>query len=69
MFLDEIISQIGMAYSLGVIHADLGEYNIFVYECGVQFIDWPQYVNLDFQRKYGIERDVDDVVASIRHGA
>ncbi len=85
-FLDEIISQIGMAYSLDVIHADLSEYNIFVYECGVQFIDWPQYVNLDhphadellkrdvfnvlafFKRKYGIERDVDDVVASIKHG-
>ncbi len=51
MFLDEIISQIGMAYSLGVIHADLSEYNIFVYECGVQFIDWLQYVNLDFQKE------------------
>ena len=45
MFLDGIISQIGMAYLLWVIHADLSEYNIFVYECGVQFIDWPQYVN------------------------
>lgn len=83
-FLDEIISQIKMTYSLGVIHADLSEYNIFVYECGVQFIDWPQYVDLDhpnadellkrdvsnvlafFKRKYGIERDVDDVVADIK---
>ena len=86
MFLDGIISQIGMAYLLWVIHADLSEYNIFVYECGVQFIDWPQYVNLDhphadellkrdvfnvlafFKRKYGSERDVDDVVAGIKHG-
>jgi len=50
-FLNEIILQIGMVYSLGVIHADLSEYNIFVYECGVQFIDWPQYVNLDFQKE------------------
>ncbi|MBW6470221.1 MAG: serine/threonine protein kinase [Methanosarcinaceae archaeon] len=84
-FLDEIISQIGKAYSLGVIHADLSEFNIFVYECGVQFIDWPQYVGLDhpnadellkrdvfnvlafFKRKYDIERDVDDVVAGIKH--
>jgi len=84
-FLDEIISQIVKAYSLGVIHADLSEYNIFVYECGVEFIDWPQYVDLYhpnadellkrdvsnvlafFKRKYGIERDVDEVVAGIKH--
>jgi RIO kinase 2 len=34
-------------YSLGIIHSDLSEYNIFVSEEGVEFIDWPQYVTLD----------------------
>ncbi|HJH32569.1 MAG TPA: serine/threonine protein kinase [Methanosarcinaceae archaeon] len=63
-FLHEIISQIRMTYSLGVIHADLSEYNIFVYECGVQFIDWPQYVNLDHpQADELLKRDVFNVLA------
>ncbi len=43
-FLNEIIKQIGLVYGKGYIHSDLSEYNIFVNEEGVQFIDWPQYV-------------------------
>lgn len=43
-YLDEILKQVKIAYSLGVIHADLSEYNIFVSEDSVQLIDWPQYV-------------------------
>ncbi|MGP8319341.1 MAG: serine/threonine-protein kinase RIO2 [Methanosarcinaceae archaeon] len=63
-FLDKIISQIILTYSFGVIHADLSEYNIFVYECGVQFIDWPQYINLDHpQADDLLKRDVFNVLA------
>ncbi len=43
-YLDEILKQTKITYSMGVIHADLSEYNIFVSEDGVQLIDWPQYV-------------------------
>ena len=43
-FLDEIMRQLRITYSKGVIHSDLSEYNIFVFEGGVQFIDWHQYV-------------------------
>lgn len=43
-FLDEILQQLKNAYSKHVIHGDMSEYNIFVFENGVQIIDWPQYV-------------------------
>ncbi len=43
-FFDEVIRQIGLIYKEGYIHSDLSEYNIFVNEDGVQFIDWPQYI-------------------------
>ncbi|MGP8321484.1 MAG: serine/threonine-protein kinase RIO2 [Methanosarcinaceae archaeon] len=63
-FLDTIISQIRKTYSFGIIHADLSEYNIFVYECGVQFIDWPQYINIDHpQADELLKRDVFNVLA------
>ena len=39
--LDEIIKQVKIIYSMGIIHADLSEFNIFVSEEGVQIIDWP----------------------------
>ncbi|MDD2440353.1 MAG: serine/threonine protein kinase, partial [Methanosarcinaceae archaeon] len=45
-YLDEIFRQVQLTYALGIIHADLSEYNIFVSEEGVQFIDWPQYVTI-----------------------
>lgn len=44
-YLDEIIRQVKLTYSLGIIHADLSEYNIFVSEDGIELIDWPQYIS------------------------
>jgi RIO kinase 2 len=58
-FFDEIMRQIKITYSKGIIHCDLSEYNIFVFEGGVQFIDWPQYVELSHpQADELLERDV-----------
>ncbi len=45
-YLDRIIEQIAKAYSKGIIHADLSEYNIFVSDQDVTLIDWPQYVKI-----------------------
>jgi RIO kinase 2 len=44
LFLDMIIDQLKLTYRKGIIHSDISEYNIFVYDGGVQIIDWPQYV-------------------------
>lgn len=45
-YLDRTIEQIAKAYSKGIIHADLSEYNIFVSDQDVTLIDWPQYVKI-----------------------
>jgi RIO kinase 2 len=62
-YLDEILKQVKITYSRGVIHADLSEYNIFVSEEGVQLIDWPQYVILEHPHADEIlERDVSNIL-------
>lgn len=62
-YLDEILKQIKITYSLGVIHADLSEYNVFVSEEGVQLIDWPQYITPEHPHADEIlERDVSNIL-------
>ncbi len=62
-YLDEILKQVKITYSLGIIHADLSEYNIFASEDGVQLIDWPQYVTPEHPHADEIlERDVSNVL-------
>jgi RIO kinase 2 len=62
-YLDEILKQVKIAYSMGIIHADLSEYNIFVSEEEVQLIDWPQYVTLEHPHADEIlERDVSNIL-------
>ena len=62
-YLDEILKQVKITYSLGVIHADLSEYNVFVSEEGVQLIDWPQYVTPEHPHADEIlERDVSNIL-------
>ncbi|WP_440952410.1 serine/threonine-protein kinase RIO2 [Methanococcoides sp. FTZ1] len=65
--LDEILSQIKVVHSLGIIHSDLSEYNIFVSDEGVEFIDWPQYVTLAHPHADELlERDVFNVLTHFR---
>ena len=62
-YLDEILRQARIAYSMGVIHADLSEYNIFVSEDGVQLIDWPQYITPEHPQADDIlERDISNIL-------
>jgi RIO kinase 2 len=42
--LDEILAGVRTAYTMGLIHADLSEYNILVEDGRCIFIDWPQWV-------------------------
>lgn len=65
--LEEILSQMAKVYSLGIIHSDLSEYNIFVSEEGVEFIDWPQYVTLDhLNAEELLRRDVFNVLTHFK---
>ncbi|SDF33484.1 RIO kinase 2 [Methanolobus vulcani] len=62
-FLNEILRQVALVYEKGYIHSDLSEYNIFVNENGVQFIDWPQYVEVSHPHAEELlERDVTNVL-------
>jgi len=61
--LDEILKQVKVIYSMGVIHADLSEFNIFVSEEGVQIIDWPQYITPEDPHADEIlERDISNIL-------
>lgn len=42
--MDSIISSVESAYRLGVIHADLSEYNVMMDGNDVVLIDWPQWI-------------------------
>ena len=62
-YLDEILRQAKITYSMGIIHADLSEYNVFVSEDGVQLIDWPQYITPEHpQADEILERDVSNIL-------
>jgi len=62
-YLEQILKQVTITYSMGVIHADLSEYNIFASEDGVQLIDWPQYIRLEHPHADEIlERDVSNIL-------
>jgi RIO kinase 2 len=62
-YLDEILKQIQLIYSKGIIHNDLSEYNIFVSDEGVQIIDWPQYITKDHPHAEELlRRDIENVV-------
>ena len=62
-YLDEILKQVKLIHSMGIIHADLSEFNIFVSEEGVQIIDWPQYITQEHpQADEILERDISNIL-------
>lgn len=62
-YLDEILAQIQKLYEKGIIHNDLSEYNIFVSDDGIQFIDWPQYITKDHPHAEELlRRDIENVL-------
>lgn len=66
-FMNAIIDQLKATYKKGIIHSDVSEYNIFVYDGGVQLIDWPQYVDTSHpQADELLARDVLNVLKHFR---
>ncbi|MCX9011009.1 MAG: serine/threonine protein kinase [Candidatus Methanoperedens sp.] len=62
-YLDEILKQVKNAYGLGIIHADLSEFNIFINPEGCEIIDWPQYVTTNHANAAELlYRDIENVL-------
>ncbi|HWQ18214.1 MAG TPA: RIO1 family regulatory kinase/ATPase [Methanotrichaceae archaeon] len=61
--LEIILGEVKTAYGLGIIHADLSEYNVIVLEDQIKIIDWPQAVPTDHPNAEELlERDVSNVL-------
>lgn len=63
-FLDDILQNVRLSLSAGVIHTDLSEFNIVVRPDGeVLLIDWPQFVSKDHPNaEMLLRRDVHNVL-------
>jgi RIO kinase 2 len=58
-----ILEEMGKAYSLGVVHADLSEFNVMITEEGLKIIDWPQAVDLSHANSQELlERDLSNIL-------
>jgi len=63
-YLDEILEQVKKVFSLGIIHGDLSEFNIFVNPEGCEIIDWPQYAKTNHPNAVALlERDIFNVLS------
>jgi RIO kinase 2 len=61
--LDMILVEVGRALKLGIIHADLSEFNIMMAEDGPKIIDWPQAVEVTHPHAGELlERDLANVL-------
>ena len=61
--LNMILGEVGKARRLGIIHADLSEFNVMVDESGPKIIDWPQAVEVNHPHAQELlERDLVNVL-------
>ena len=61
--LELILAEVAKAFHLGIIHADLSEFNIMVAESGPKIIDWPQAVEVTHPHaRELLERDLANVL-------
>jgi len=61
--LNMILGEVAAARRLGIIHADLSEFNIMVDESGPKIIDWPQAVEVSHPHAQELlERDLTNVL-------
>ena len=61
--LDMILVEVGKALRLGIIHADLSEFNVMVDDSGPRIIDWPQAVEVTHPHAQELlERDLVNVL-------
>ncbi len=63
LILESIIKEIKRAYDIGIIHADLSEFNIMVTQEGEIYIfDWPQYITRSHpEASYYLQRDLNQI--------
>ncbi|RPJ53434.1 MAG: serine/threonine protein phosphatase [Methanobacteriota archaeon] len=60
---DDILLQVREAYACGVVHADLSEFNVIVWDNRCWLIDWPQWIPTDHPNALDyLRRDVKNVV-------
>jgi len=65
--LEEILQNVAGAYRLGVVHADLSEFNVMVDEAQCWLIDWPQWIETTHPNAREIlRRDVENVLRYFR---
>jgi RIO kinase 2 len=61
--LDMIIVEVARAFRLGLVHADLSEFNIIISESGPVIIDWPQAVETHHPHaRELLERDLANIL-------
>ena len=61
--LDMILEEVGKAWHLGIVHADLSEFNIIIAEAVPRIIDWPQAVERSHPRAQELlERDISNIL-------
>jgi RIO kinase 2 len=61
--LEEILGHVRESYRLGVIHADLSEFNVLVEEGTCYLIDWPQWVETTHPNAGALlRRDVENIL-------
>jgi len=62
--LDVILENVRVAYQLGVIHADLSEFNILMEDDRPVIIDWPQWMETSHANAGAtLERDISNILA------
>lgn len=61
--LELILGEVAAALKLGIIHADLSEFNIIIDDSGPRMIDWPQAVDADHPHAQQLmDRDLANVL-------
>lgn len=61
--LDMILEEVAKAYALGIVHADLSEFNIMATGEYLKIIDWPQAVSIDHAGSEDLlKRDISNVL-------
>lgn len=61
--LNMILEEVGKAWRLGIVHADLSEFNIMIADEGPKLIDWPQAVDVAHPHSQELlERDLSNVL-------
>lgn len=66
--LEEILKNVKKAYSIGVVHGDLSEYNVIVKPgFSICIIDWPQYVSVTHpMADFYLRRDLENLLRFFR---